>query len=140
MQQRRKGLNQETAAAKAGISTRSGRRIEQSPMTPRAKAERQWRTRNDPLEAVWQSELTLLLERDESLTGITLLEYLQDHYPEQYDDKVLRTLQRRVKQWRAVYGADKEVMFRQQAVPARQGFSDFTHPDLTWSSFLVQPS
>ena len=130
MQQRHKGLNQEASAAKVGISTRSGRRIEQSP-SPRAKPERSWRTRHDPLEAVWQSELTLLLERDESLTGITLLEYLQDHYPEQYDDKVLRTLQRRVKQWRAVHGSDKEVMFRQQAVPARQGFSDFTHPDST---------
>ena len=101
MQQRRKGLNQETAAAKAGISTRSGRRIEQSPMTPRAKAERQWRTRNDPLEAVWDPFLANLLKQDESLTGITLLEHLQDHYPGQYDDKVLRTLQRRVKQWRA---------------------------------------
>ena len=129
MQQRRKGLNQETAAAKAGISTRSGRRIEQSPMTPRAKTERQWRTRNDPLEAVWDPFLANLLKQDESLTGITLLEHLQDHYPGQYDDKVLRTLQRRVKQWRAVHGSDQDVIFRQQAVPARQGFSDFTHPD-----------
>lgn len=128
MQQRRNGLNQEAAAAKSGISVRSGRRIEQT-SSPRAKTGRNWRTRHDPLEAVWQSELAVLLERDETLTGTTLLEYLQDHYPEQYDDKVLRTLQRRVKQWRAVHGADKEVMFRQQAEPARQGFSDFTHPD-----------
>ena len=60
MQQRRKGLNQETAAAKAGISTRSGRRIEQSPITPRAKTERQWRTRHDPLEAVWDPFLSLI--------------------------------------------------------------------------------
>jgi len=41
----------------------------------------------------------------------------------------LRTLQRRVKQWRALHGPDKEVIFRQDAVAALQGFSDFTHPD-----------
>ena len=37
--------------------------------------------------------------------------------------------QRRVKQWKALHGPDKEVIFRQQAEPGRQGFSDFTHPD-----------
>lgn len=129
MQQRRKGLNQDAAAAKAGISTRSGRRIEQSSTIPRTKSERHWRTRHDPLEPVWDSFLVGLLEQDDSLTGITLLEHLQDQYPDQYDDKILRTLQRRIKQWRAIHGSDKDVIFRQQAVPARQGFSDFTHPD-----------
>ncbi|TCS38076.1 hypothetical protein BCF53_1171, partial [Reinekea marinisedimentorum] len=52
MQHRQQGATQETAAAKAGISVRSGRRIEQS-TTPRSKNERNWRTREDPLEAVW---------------------------------------------------------------------------------------
>ena len=42
---------------------------------------------------------------------------------------MLRTLQRRVKQWKALDGPDKVVIFRQQAVAGRQGFSDFTHPD-----------
>jgi transposase InsO family protein len=57
------------------------------------------------------------------------LEYLEEQYPEHYDRRVLRTLQRRVKQWKALYGPEQEVIFRQQAVVAQQGFSDFTHPD-----------
>ena len=48
---------QKVAVAKAGISERSGRRIEQSTTTPRIKPERDWRTRDDPLEAVWSTEL-----------------------------------------------------------------------------------
>ncbi len=128
MQHRQQGATQEIAAAKAGISVRSGRRIEQSTI-PRSKPERDWRTREDPLEAVWETELVRLLEREPALTGTTLLEYLQDHYPEHYDQRVLRTLQRRVKQWKALHGPDKDIIFRQQAAVAQQGFSDFSHPD-----------
>jgi len=129
MQHRQQGINQEQAAAKAGMSVRSGRRIERSLITPRPKANRDWRTREDPLEAVWERELLPLLEAEPELTGITLLEYLEEHYPTVYDQRVLRTLQRRVKQWKALSGPDKEVIFRQQAEAGRQGFSDFTHPD-----------
>jgi transposase InsO family protein len=128
MQHRQQGGSQETAAAKAGISVRSGRRIETADSS-RYDRDRDWRTREDPLDAVWSSELLPLLENEPSLTGTTLLDYLEDHYPEHYDQRVLRTLQRRVKQWKALHGPDKEVIFRQQAVIAQQGFSDFTHPD-----------
>jgi hypothetical protein len=48
-----------------------------------------------------------------------LLEYLLDHYPEHYDQTVLRTLQRRVKQWRAIEGPDKDIIFRQDACTMR---------------------
>lgn len=128
MQHRKAGASQDVAAAKAGISVRSGRRIEQAGGA-RSKMERDWRTREDPLEAVWSAELVPLLEREPSLTGTTLLDYLEEHYPEHYDQRILRTLQRRVKQWKALHGPDREVMFRQQAVVSQQGFSDFTHPD-----------
>lgn len=128
MQHRQDGANQELAAAKAGISVRSGRRIENTGV-PREKSLRDWRTREDPLEAVWDTELVVLLEREPSLTGTTLLEYLEEQYPGHYDQRVLRTLQRRVKQWRALNGPDRDVIFRQQAAIAQQGFSDFTHPD-----------
>ena len=128
MQHRKLGASQQVAAAKAGISVRSGRRIEKSG-APRNKAERDWRTREDPLAAVWSTELVVLLEREPSLTGTTLLEYLEEHYPGHYDQRILRTLQRRIKQWKALNGPDREVIFRQRAVVAQQGFSDFTHPD-----------
>ena len=129
MQHRQQGTNQEAAAAKAGISARSGRRIESASTTPRPKNDRDWRTREDPLEAVWETELEPLLRAEPALTGTTLLEYLEEHYPAHYDQRVLRTLQRRVKQWKALHGPDKTVIFRQQAEAGRQGFSDFTHPD-----------
>jgi hypothetical protein len=58
-----------------------------------------------------------------------LLEHLQALYPNQYDQRILRTLQRRVKKWKALHGPEKDVIFRQQAQPGLQGFSDFTHPD-----------
>ena len=128
MQHRHEGASQDKAAAKAGVSVRSGRRIEKSG-SPRNKADRDWRTREDPLAAVWSTELVKLLEREPSLTGTTLLEYLEEHYPGHYDQTILRTLQRRIKQWKALNGPEQEVIFRQQAVVAQQGFSDFTHPD-----------
>jgi len=127
MQSRQRGLSQEIAAAKSGISIRSGRRIDKGQRSE--DSDRHWRTRSDPLEAVWQSELIPLLEAAPDLTGLTLFEYLEDNFPGQYQQSVLRTLQRRVKHWRAVHGPDKQVIFRQQAEPGRQGLSDFTHPN-----------
>lgn len=135
MQHRQDGVSQEVAAAKTGVSVRSGRRIEKSTIKPRPRTERDWRTREDPLAAVWEAELRPMLENEPELTGITLLDYLQESYPEHYDQRILRTLQRRIKQWRALHGPEREVIFRQQAVIAQQGFSDFTHPD---SSVTIQ--
>lgn len=127
MQHRKQGHTQPIAAAKAGISERSGRRIDKAERKPREP--RHWRTRKDPLAEVWGSELVPLLEREPTLTGTTLLEYLDDNYPGRFQQSHLRTLQRRVQRWRALHGPEQEVIFRQQAVPGRQGLSDFTHPN-----------
>ena len=127
MKHRQAGSTQETSAAKAGISIRTGRRIEKGEKSE--KKQRAWRTRKDPLEAVWDTELVPLLEREPTLTGITLWDHLDDKYPGQYPEKLLRTLQRRVKHWQATLGPDKEVMFRQSVPAGHQGLSDFTHPN-----------
>jgi len=127
MKRRQAGFTQEVSAAKAGISVRSGRRVEKDEC--QATKERHWRTRKDPLEAVWESELIPLLEREPSLTGITLWDYLDEKYPEQYPECLLRTLQRRVKHWQATQGPNKEVIFRQSVPAGHQGLSDFTHPN-----------
>ena len=42
------------------------------------------------------------------------------------DPGVRRTLERRIKAWRAEHGADKDVIFRQKKEPGRVGISDFT--------------
>ena len=124
--QHRLKLNQVAAAAKAGLSERSARRIEISEALPSQREARAWRTRTDPLTAVWDSEVVPLLESDGALNAVTLLEELQRRYPGDYDTTVLRTLQRRVRQWRAVYGPEREVYFAQEHPPGRLGLSDFT--------------
>jgi len=126
MKSRQSGATQEIAAAKAGISIRSGRRIEKDQRLK--KKTRYWRTRNDPFEAVWDSHLEPLLSHNPDLTGTTLWEYLDEHFPGQYPEKLLRTLQRRVKAWRAIEGPAKSVIFRQSMPAGFQGLSDFTHP------------
>lgn len=126
MQSRQSGLTQETSAAKAGMSVRSARRHERNGMT--TKGQRHWKTRTDPFAAVWDLKLVPLLEKEPKLTGLTLWEYLDEHHPGDYPHELLRTLQRRVKHWRATQGPDNPVMFRQSLPPGRQGLSDFTHP------------
>ncbi len=126
MQSRTSGITQETSAAKSGISVRSAHRLEHE--GPRKKSQRHWKTRTDPFVAVWESDLVPLLEKEPKLTGLTLWEYLDEHHPDDYPYKLLRTLQRRVKHWRATQGPDYPVMFRQSLPPGQQGLSDFTHP------------
>ena len=41
-------------------------------------------------------------------------------------DRLRRSLERRVRAWRAEHGADREVIFRQDHVPGQQALSDFT--------------
>ena len=127
--QHRNKLRQVAAAAKAGVSERSARRIEHAQRLPSQRPPRQWRTRQDPLAVVWDAEVLPLLEADPELNAVTLLEELQRRHPEQYSHSVLRTLQRRARQWRALHGAEREVYFAQEHPPGRLGLSDFTVAD-----------
>ena len=127
--QHRNKLSQVASAAKAGISERSARRIEVAQRLPSQRPQRSWRTREDPLSAVWDSEVIPLLQTDARLNAVTLLEELQRRYPGQWDSGVLRTLQRRIRMWRAQFGAEREVYFAQEHPPGRQGISDFTVAD-----------
>lgn len=125
MTARKASCTQILASAKAGISERSGRDIEHGWRKPEGMV-RRWQTRSDPLLDVWESELVPLLSMSPALNPITLLELLQQRYPGQYADSILRTLQRRVKKWKVLFGSEKEVMFRQVHKAGRLGLSDFT--------------
>lgn len=127
--QHRTTLTQVAAAAKSGISERSARRIEGAEALPSQRPTRSWRTRNDPLDEVWGDEVVPMLQVDGELNAVTLLEELQRRHPGQYDESVLRTLQRRMRQWRATNGAEREVYFAQEHPPGRLGLSDFTVAD-----------
>lgn len=125
MSERNAGKTQMCAAAKADISERSGRRVEQGKRS--AQKPRHWRTRPDPLASVWSSECVPLLEANPRLLPQTLLEVLQDrHGGKAYPDRLLRTMQRRVKEWKALHGPAQDVVFRQIHEPGQQGLSDFT--------------
>jgi hypothetical protein len=61
------------------------------------------------------------------LEAKTLFEMLQEQRSEPYAEGQLRTLQRRVKQWRAIKGPDKAVFFSQEHRPGEAAQTDFTH-------------
>lgn len=126
MRERNKGKTQEKAAAQCGFSERSGRRIDKGDLQSSGRKKRDWRTRPDPFAGVWESEIIPLLCKESQLTPKTLFERLQNDHPGEYPDSKLRTFQRKVSKWKALYGADKEVMFRQHQIAGRMGLSDFT--------------
>lgn len=125
----RRTRTQVTAAVKVGISERSARRIESLESLPSQRPPRHWRTRPDPLAVVWEAELLPLLQSSPHLSAVTLLEELQRRYPGAYGPSALRTLQRRLRHWRATHGHERSVFFAQEHPPGRQGLSDFTVAD-----------
>jgi hypothetical protein len=119
-----KVYKQEIAAAKAGISARTARRYKRSGQNPSKKV-RTYRTRLDPFDEVWEDVRTMF-ERDCGLEAKTVFEWLQIQYPEKFEPGQLRTLQRRVREWRATDGPEKDVKFPQNIQPGRQSQSDYT--------------
>ncbi len=121
-------LGQAGAAAKAGISERSGRRLDGRGGALVASARRHWRTRTDPLAGVWDTEVVPLLQREGGqLQGKSVLQFLQDQHPGEFPDSLLRTIQRRIADWRVRHGPSKDVIFPQAEEPGRIGYSDFTN-------------
>jgi transposase len=128
-QKRLEGKTQEAAAAAAGMSVRTAREWERGALPSESKSPRSWRTRADPFEGVWESDLVPLLVRDVErvLQATTLYEWLEERHPGRFSPGQLRTLQRRLREWRAVSGPAREVYFEQKAVPGREAQIDFTH-------------
>ena len=62
---------------------------------------RWWRTRKDPFKSVWR-EVLLWLDDDPDTTAKMLFERLQEQYPGRFIPGQLRTLQRRIREWRQV--------------------------------------
>ncbi|MFT6896836.1 MAG: hypothetical protein ACJA13_001240 [Paraglaciecola sp.] len=117
--------SQGKAAAKAGFSERSARRIEtgqhQTQHQPRA-----YQTRKDPFEGLFETHLVPLLEQNPALQPITLLDVLDEKVPGKFGHAHLRTLQRRVKRWRVKSGPAQDVIFLQRHTPGDMGISDYT--------------
>ncbi len=113
------------AGAKAELSPASTYRIEHDPRLPSQKRKPRGRRRPDPLGALFDSEVVPLLSRAPGLRPVAVFEELMRAHPE-LSPGVRRTLERRIRAWRAVHGPDQEVIFRQTHEPGRLGLSDFT--------------
>jgi len=115
------------AASKAGMDPKTARKYAGLGKLPsEVKTEHNWRTRDDPFADVWD-DISILLEDNSGFESKTLFQDLQRRYPGRYSDGQLRTLQRRVKTWRALEGPSKEVYFPQEHKPGMLCQSDFTH-------------
>jgi hypothetical protein len=115
------------AADAAGISVKTARKYLRSGKLPsQCKPEHTWRTREDPFATDWVYIEKMLLESGSSLQVKSIFEHLQFEHSGRYSNGQLRTLQRRVKVWKALKGPSKEVFFPQNYSPAQWSCSDFT--------------
>ena len=114
----------EVAAAKAGLSRATGYRLAADPR-PSAEKKPRGRRRPDPLADIFDTEVVPILETSPGIRPVGVFEELMRRHPE-LDPGVRRTLERRIRTWRAEHGAEKDVIFRQKHEPGRLGLSDFT--------------
>lgn len=115
------------AADAAGMSSKTARKYLQSGKMPsQCQVEHTWSTRQDPFADDWDFIEQLLKDTQATLEAKTIFEYLQRAYPGKYHNGQLRTLQRRIKAWKALDGPSKEVFFSQHYYPGQWACSDFT--------------
>lgn len=120
-------LSLDVAAAKAGMDPKTARKYLRDRRLPsEMQSKHSWRTRCDPFAAVWD-EIEQRLRVEPGLQAKTLFEYVQQREPGRFSDGQVRTLQRRIKNWRALEGPPQEVFFAQDHYPGELCQSDFTH-------------
>ena len=126
-----RGKTQQAAAAASDMSERSVRNWNKGPLPSEKKDRRRKSTRPDPFAGVWAEEVEPLLEADVDriLVAPTVLEWLDERHPGRFGRSHLRTLQRRIRDWRALNGPEREVYFEQKHPPGREAQMDFTHCD-----------
>jgi transposase InsO family protein len=113
------------AAAGAAISVASAYRIQVDPRLPSQKKPPRGRRRPDPLETIFEADVVPMLVAAPQVRPVAIFEELQRRHPT-LQANVRRTLERRIRSWRALHGAEREIMFRQVHEPGRMGLSDFT--------------
>lgn len=115
-----------SAAAITDMDVKTARKYKRLRMLPsEVEKPHTWRTRQDPFDSVW-GNVCSMLSLNYGLYGKTIFHYLQRKYPGQFADGQLRTLQRKIKIWRATEGPGREVFFPQEHYPGALGASDFT--------------
>lgn len=125
MEELAKGESLEKAALRSGMSENTARRYRNGAKRKGQRPARGYRTRRDPFEAVWPA-VVAMLEAAPGLEAKTIFEQLREREDGSFGEGQLRTLQRKIKRWRAEHGPEKEVFFPQQHRPGEYGQSDFT--------------
>ena len=113
------------AASKASISTATAYRFEHDHRLPSSQKAVRGRRRPDPLADFFDAEVVPMLNAVPDLRAVAIFEEMQRRHPT-LSAGARRTLERRIRAWRALHGADQEVIFRQVQEPGRMGLSDFT--------------
>jgi transposase len=115
------------SALKSGMDRKTASKyLDAGKLPSELKAPRDWRTRTDPFAEDWPA-LKARLQDAPELEAKTLFEHLLAEYPDRYEPGQLRTLQRRVRDWRAKEGPEREVFFAQDHRPGEAMQTDFTH-------------
>jgi len=121
-----KEITLRVGAARNGMDEKSARKyLKLHKLPSELHHEHTWLTREDSFMDDWH-EIEGLLENNNELEAKTIFEYLQRKAPGKYQDGQLRTLQRRIKVWRALSGPPREVYFPRVHKPGELCESDFT--------------
>ncbi len=113
------------AAAKASMSRATGYRIARDPRLPSMRQAPRGRRRPDPLGELFEAEIVPMLTSAPGLRPIAIFEEIVRRHPD-LGFGIRRTLERRIRSWRALHGEEQDVIFRQTHEPGRMGLSDFT--------------
>jgi hypothetical protein len=110
------------AAAKASFSTSTAYRFEKDLRLPSQKKARRERRRADPLGDIFAAEIVPMLKAAPGLRSVAIFEEMLRRHPD-LGVGIRRTLERRIRAWRAIHGQEQEVIFRQIHKPGDVGFS-----------------
>ena len=110
----------------AGVSGKTARKYLKLNRYPsQLKTVRTQSTHEDAFAEVWP-QAVIFLEKNTGIEAKSLFQHIQRQNPGRFNDNQLRTFQRRVQQWKILYGPAQEVYFPQDYKPGQFGASDFT--------------
>ncbi|MDZ7710836.1 MAG: IS21 family transposase [Roseovarius sp.] len=106
-------------------SQATGYRLQADPTLPSQKKIPRGRRRPDPLADIFDTEVVPLLQSSPGIRPVSVYEELLRRHPD-LGTSIRRTLERRMRAWKAEHGPEQEVIFRQTHTPGKMGLSDFT--------------
>ena len=119
--------NLSKCALNADMDVKTARKYLRADKLPsQTYTEHTWKTRVDPFEEDW-SFCESILEVAPEVEAKTLFDTLCSKSPDRYQEGQLRTLQRKIRKWRAHKGPDQEVFFPQIHYPGKRMSTDCTH-------------